>query len=75
MTSGDIPDEDIMTTTTSNLESNDQETIFDDMEEEEQSELKKLYTEGDKLYSDEDLDLDYIPDEAEGKKVIEANFG
>lgn len=67
------PDEDAMTTTTNNLENtsyNDEETNYD--EEEEPSELKKLYADGDKLeatLSDEE-DLDYVPDEEEGKKTI-----
>lgn len=69
------------TTTTNNLENQsiDDETNY---EEEEPSELKKLYTglystnegkDGEKLdgtISDEDEDLDYIPDEEDGKKTI-----
>lgn len=67
------PDEDAMTTTTNNPENtsyNDDETNFED--EEEPSELKKLYVDGDKLdatLSDEE-DVDYVPDEEEGKKTI-----
>lgn len=69
----DSPDEDAMTTTTNNPENtsfNDDETNYED--EEEPSELKKLYTDGDKLdatLSDEE-DLDYVPEEEEGKKTI-----
>jgi hypothetical protein len=63
------PDEDAMTTTTNNLENtsyNDDETNFED--EEEPSQLKKLYTaDGDKS---DDEDVDYVPDEEEGKKTI-----
>lgn len=72
-------DEDAATTTeTNNIENQsvDDETNY---EEEEPSELKKLYT---KIYekdgevkldatlSDEDEDLDYCPEEEEGKKTI-----
>lgn len=74
------PDEDATTTTTNNLENQsiDEETNFD---EEEPSELNKLYTgvydketkDGelklDQSLSDEE-DLDYSPDEDESKKTI-----
>lgn len=67
------PDEDAMTTTTNNPENtslNDDETNYED--EEEPSELKKLYNDGDKIdatLSDEE-DVDYVPEEEEGKKTI-----
>jgi ELM2 domain len=76
----DSPDEDATTTTTNNLENQsiDDETNFED---EEPSELKKMYTgmydkeakDGelklDQSLSDEE-DLDYSPDEDETKKTI-----
>lgn len=72
----DSPDEDAdaATSTTNNMEStslNDDET---NCEDEEPSELKKLYNADGELkldatFSDEE-DLDYVPDEEEGKKTI-----
>lgn len=67
-------DDDATTTTTNNIENtsfNDDETNLDE-EDEEPSELKKLYTEGDKIDAtvSDDEDLDYIPDEEDGKKTI-----
>lgn len=73
----DSPDEDATTTTTTNnLENPDDETNFD---EDEPSELNKLYTgiydketkelKMDQSLSDEE-DFDYSPDEEENKKTI-----
>lgn len=72
----DSPDEDAdaATSTTNNMENtslNDDET---NCEDEEPSELKKLYNADGELkldatFSDEE-DLDYVPDEEEGKKTI-----
>lgn len=73
----DSPDEDAATSTTNNMENtslnNDDETNCEE-EMEEPSELKKLYNADGELkldatFSDEE-DLDYVPDEEEGKKTI-----
>lgn len=73
----DSPDEDTATTTTNNMENtslNDDETNCEEEEMEEPSELKKLYNADGELkldatFSDEE-DLDYVPEEEEGKKTI-----